>query len=84
MCGLPVVVFDSGGVKFTVKDGETGFVVPEYDSEAMTSRIIKLIENVYYGKKMGSQAIKFINANYSQEVADKKWIYLYESLSNGK
>ena len=83
-CGLSVVVFDSGGVKYTVKDGETGFVVPEYDTEAMTSRIIKLIENDELREKMGSQAIKFVSANYSQEVIDKKWEYLYKSLSNGK
>lgn len=83
-CGLTVVVFDSGGVKFTVKDGETGFVVPEYDTEAMTSRIIELIENDKLRKKMSKQAVKFVNANYSQKVIDETWKYLYESLSNGK
>lgn len=39
-CGLPAVVFDSGGVKYTVEEGVTGFVVPEYDVKSMVSRII--------------------------------------------
>ena len=30
-CGLPVVVGDSGGAPETVRDGETGFVVPAGD-----------------------------------------------------
>ena len=83
-CGLPVVVFDSGGVKFTVKDGETGFLVPEYDTEAMTSGIIELIENDKLRKKMSKQAVQFVNEVYSQKGIDVTWKYLYESLSNGK
>ena len=83
-CGLPVVVFDSGGVKFTVKDGETGFLVPEYDTEAMTSGIIELIENDKLRKKMSEQAVQFVNEVYSQKGIDVTWKYLYESLSNGK
>jgi hypothetical protein len=33
---------------------------------------------------MSKQAVKFVNANYSQKVIDETWKYLYESLSNGK
>lgn len=77
-CGLPAVVFDSGGVKYTVKNKETGFVVPEFDTSVMAIRIAELIENVELRKEMSSKAVRFVSENYSQKVIEKKWKTLYE------
>ncbi len=79
-CGLPVVGFDSGGVKYTLEDEVTGFLVKEGDVNAMTDRVEQLINNPKLRKKMGASAIKFINENYSQQHIDKVWIKEYAKI----
>lgn len=83
-CGLPVVVFDSGGVKYTVEDGKSGFVCDEYDILSMVSKVKLLIGDVDLVKKMGNGAVDFVNKNYAQNVIDTKWEIIYSDLSNGK
>lgn len=41
-CGLPVVGSNVGGVKYTVRDGETGFLVPPKDPRAVADRLEEL------------------------------------------
>jgi len=41
-CGAPVVGSNVGGIKFTVRDGETGYLVPPKDPEAVAERIAYL------------------------------------------
>jgi colanic acid/amylovoran biosynthesis glycosyltransferase len=83
-CGLPAVVFDSGGVKYTLEDGISGFVCDEYDIDCMTSKVKILIEDTAMAKKMSIQAVTFVNKNYSQKMIDSKWKTIYNNLSNGK
>ena len=83
-CGLPVIVFDSGGVKYTLEDGISGFVCEEYDVEVVCSKIIKLIQNTALLNEMSIAAVAFVNKNYSQKIIDGKWDIIYRNLSNGK
>jgi colanic acid/amylovoran biosynthesis glycosyltransferase len=83
-CGLPVVVFDSGGVKYTLENEMSGFVCKEFDVEAVALQIQKFIENPNLLIKMSNQAVTFVNRNYSQNEIDKKWGIIYSNLSNGK
>lgn len=83
-CGLPVIVFDSGGVKYTLEDGVSGFVCKEYDVEAVVTKIIKFIENSALLTKMGNQAVTFVKEDYSQKKIDKRWEIIYNRWSNGK
>lgn len=41
-CGTPVVGSNVGGIKFTVRDGETGYLVPPNDPSALAERIAHL------------------------------------------
>ena len=83
-CGLPVIVFNSGGVKYTVKDGVSGFVCEEYDVEAIIQKIELLFLNPELINKMGSYAVNFVDENYSQKGGDIKWESIYSSLIDGK
>jgi glycosyltransferase involved in cell wall biosynthesis len=42
-CGRPLVVSDSGGMRETVRDGETGFVVPKGDPDALANAAKRLL-----------------------------------------
>lgn len=81
-CGLPAVVFDSGGVKYTLKNGISGFVCNAFDIDAVVSSVIKFIENPILLKDMSKQAVKFVNENFSQKIIDQKWEMIYNELSN--
>jgi len=79
-CGLPVIGFDSGGVKYTINDGETGFIVPEFDVDAMTKRIEELIDNAKLRQGMGKEAVIYVENNFSQNKINDIWSDTYNSL----
>ncbi len=51
--GLPVVATDSGGVSEAVKDGETGFLAPEGDVEAVSEAMLHLLRDPALAARMG-------------------------------
>ncbi len=44
-CGTPVIGSNVGGIKFTVKDGETGYLVPPNEPELLAERLLHLLKN---------------------------------------
>ncbi|WP_426483868.1 glycosyltransferase [Flavobacterium sp. 2] len=83
-CGLPAIVFDSGGVKYTLENGISGFLCDEYDIDCMSAKIKTLVDDKSILIEMGKQANHFANKNYSQKMIDSKWQIIYNKLSNGK
>lgn len=76
-CGLPVIVFDSGGVKYTLEDQVTGFVCVEYDVQSLVQKIELLYLNPALRNKMGSDAVAFVEAHFSQNYVDSVWAKEY-------
>lgn len=81
-CGLPVVVFDSGGIKYTLKNGVSGFVCDEFDVDAVVYSIVKFIEHPMLLNEMSIEAVRFVNEYFSQKSIDQKWKIIYNKLSN--
>lgn len=52
-CGIPVVAFANGGIPEVVRDGETGFLVPLYDSDRFAKAIEFLLTKRDIRQKMG-------------------------------
>ena len=44
-CGKPIVATTAGGIPEVVVDGETGFLVPPRDHEAMAAAIVRLLKD---------------------------------------
>ncbi len=42
-CGAPVIGSNVGGIKFSVRDGETGYLVPPNDPDALARRMADLL-----------------------------------------
>jgi glycosyltransferase involved in cell wall biosynthesis len=55
-CGIPVVAFANGGIPEVVRDGETGFLVPLYDSDRFAEAIEFLLTKRDIRQKMGQTA----------------------------
>ncbi len=58
-CGTPVVASKVGGLAFTVQDGQTGFLVPEGDVEALAAKIRLLLKDRDLRHRLGEQAIQW-------------------------
>lgn len=83
-CGLPAIVFDSGGIKYTVKNNHSGFVCKEYDTDKVVEKITYLFENRQHIKTMGEKAVAFVNNEFSQTVIDAKWQHIYKKLTKNE
>jgi glycosyltransferase involved in cell wall biosynthesis len=75
--GRPVVCTSSGGPQEYVVDGETGFVVPVGDVDAMTRRIRLLLERPALQEQIGREAHRraVSELSYDRMVADVIEVY---------
>ncbi len=64
-CGTPVVGADVGGIRTTVVHGETGYLVPPRDPDALAVRLACLLGNRELARLMGKQAQARVAAEYT-------------------
>ena len=81
-CGLPAIVFDSGGVKYTVEDGVTGYVCEEYNTEDVVAKIKTLYNDTILLREMSKNTQKFVQEYYSLFSIEKKWEIIYKNIFN--
>jgi glycosyltransferase involved in cell wall biosynthesis len=75
--GVPVVATDAGGTRTVVADGETGFVVPIGDVEALADRLRRLRDDPALRAQLGSVGRARMRDAFSTErmVADVERVY---------
>jgi phosphatidylinositol alpha-1,6-mannosyltransferase len=62
--GLPVVAGDSGGAPDAVLDGETGFVVPGRDRDALVDRLTQLLTDPALAKRLGAAGREWVETEW--------------------
>jgi glycosyltransferase involved in cell wall biosynthesis len=80
----PVVVTDVGGAREAIEEGETGYLVPSGDDEAMAARIISLLRDPSRAACMGRRGRKVVEEKFSCEAQLAKTEELYESLLSAR
>lgn len=65
--GLPVLAGDSGGAPDAVRDGETGFVVPGRDVDAVADRLITLLSDRTLAARMGAAGRAWVESEWRWE-----------------
>jgi D-inositol-3-phosphate glycosyltransferase len=78
-CGIPVIASQVGGLAYLVRDGKTGYVIPDGNPEALKQALQKLIENPTLREEMCSQAVDYARS-YDWSVISRKVSKLYESI----
>lgn len=63
--GLPVIGFDVGGFPETLKNGETGFIVPDKDYKQIAKKIVELVETQGLYTMMSNEAHHHIKENFN-------------------
>jgi D-inositol-3-phosphate glycosyltransferase len=54
--GTPVIASGVGGLQYLIRDGETGYLVPVRDAEALAMRLCQLLSNPHERARMGANA----------------------------
>jgi len=79
-CGLPVIVTDVRGNRELISNGETGIVIPPRSPKKMAKTISTLLDDGKLRKKLGENARKIIEKNYTWDKISNKFLECYKSL----
>ena len=80
-CGKPVVATDVGGVRDTLIDEQTGFLVQPGNVYEMTAKLKTLVEDIQLRTEMGLKAVEFASAQFSKKAEIENFKKLYGSLT---
>ncbi|MBD0336470.1 MAG: glycosyltransferase, partial [Cyanobacteria bacterium Co-bin13] len=79
-CGTPVIGSNVGGIKFTVRDGETGYLVAPNEPQALCDRISFLYRNPAMLNLFGRQAIRHVASQFTWPKVTSAIAALYEDV----
>jgi len=79
-CGVPAVVAATDALKEIVVDGETGWVTPPGNAEALAEAIGKTLADPLQAGEMGRRGRQRVIANFSSEIHAEKMLALFQSL----
>lgn len=78
-CGTPVIASEVGGLAYLVRDGETGFTIPDQEPEALCEKMSWLLNDHDLRKQMSERAVEYAQ-DYAWEKIAKQIIGVYEGL----
>lgn len=79
-CGIPLVCFDAGGNRDLVRNGETGFLVPALDVDALIERSLHCLENSAMHASMSKRVKDLVSREFSPEHIIGAYEDLFEEL----
>lgn len=79
--GRPIIATDHGGAQETVLRGETGWLIPPNDADALARAIDEALSlNASQRAILGTHAMAHVAANFTREVMARKTIEVYNEL----
>ena len=78
--GLPVVASDVGDIGRAVDDGETGFLVPPREPQALAQALEKLLTDPALRRRMGDAGQVRVGERFSAEATVRSIAEMYEEL----
>ncbi|MFL5691511.1 MAG: glycosyltransferase [Ktedonobacteraceae bacterium] len=79
-CGRPVIGSAVGGITFTIKDGETGLLVPPRDHVALAASLQQLLSQPELSIRMGVAARKRVEREFTWSIVAMRTAALYETV----
>jgi glycosyltransferase involved in cell wall biosynthesis len=80
-CARPIVATAVGGIPEVVVDGETGFLVPPRDAEAMAGAIVRLLTNEALRRRIGDAGLARVRNRFSAERMVQETLGVYERIA---
>lgn len=69
--GRAVITTDAPGCRETVKNGETGFLVPVKDADALAEKMLAFIENPQWVSEMGAKSAAYCRQKFDVNKVNK-------------
>jgi glycosyltransferase involved in cell wall biosynthesis len=82
-CATPVVASDSPGIRESVRDGETGFLVPHGDVTAMADAMARIAQSPALVQSLGENGRRFATTFTWDRAADETEAHLQELVRGG-
>jgi D-inositol-3-phosphate glycosyltransferase len=79
-CGTPVIGSRVGGIAFTVADGETGFLVPPRDPDALSTRLEEILRDPARRVRMGQAGRARVLDSFTWQQVAMRTAALYDDL----
>lgn len=79
---VPSVATNVGGVPEVLVNGETGFIIDDFNKNIFKERLIFLVTNSDLNKKMGENAFKLVQKEFNPLNNARKFERLYARLAN--
>jgi glycosyltransferase involved in cell wall biosynthesis len=83
-CGTPTVASDSPGLRESVRDGETGILVPHGDVEALQNKMSSLLADTALRETMGTAARAWARQFSWKEMAHHSLQFLERAAGKSK
>ncbi len=80
--GLPVISTDVAAIPEIVHDGETGFITPAGELDALVMKLRRLIVNPALRQQMGERAVQVVTERFDAERNAKRLIALLKDVVN--
>ena len=78
-CGTPVIASEVGGLAYLVKDGETGFTIPDQEPDTLCEKISWLLNDHELHAAMSRRAVEYAQ-DYAWEKIAKQILEMYQGL----
>ncbi len=79
-CGLPCIGFDAGGIKESILNNKTGFVIKNFNINKYVKKINYLIANRHIIKKFSINSRRFAVLRWSYPIIAKKYNNLFKKI----
>jgi glycosyltransferase involved in cell wall biosynthesis len=68
LAGAPAIAYDIDGNREGLIDGQTGYVLPPFDTRALAARVSQLVENQDQRRQMGAAGREFALGRFDAKV----------------
>lgn len=79
-CARPVIGAEVGGIKSTVVDGSTGYLVPSRDPQAVAARLATLQRNPGLARAMGEAGLRRAGQHYTWRIVARQAAAVYAAV----
>jgi len=79
-CARPVIGAEVGGIKSTVVDGSTGYLVPSRDPQAVAERLATLQRNPGLARAMGEAGLRRAGLHYTWRIVARQVAAVYAAV----
>ncbi|RTZ48145.1 glycosyltransferase family 1 protein [Candidimonas sp. SYP-B2681] len=83
-CARPVIGSDTGGIRYTVIDGETGYLVPSKSPKALAARLADLANDPDKAQRMGLAGARRANEWFTWDRVGCDLTQLFETLQSAR